>query len=83
MTVIFASLSLSLSLSLFSGAILAQRSAFAANKGFLSRGTKRRFPPTDIENTFEAIQSTFSYLEVRSMGAFKICTCFVILGELQ
>ena len=47
------------------------------------RGTQRRFPPTYIENTFQAIQSTFRTLEMHSTRCYKICICSVILGQLE
>ena len=47
------------------------------------RGTKRRFPPKYIENTFQAIQGPFRYLEMHSKRRYKICIFSVILGELQ
>ena len=47
------------------------------------KGTQRRFPPTYIENTFQAIQSTFRSLEMHSKRRYKICICSVILGQLE
>ena len=47
------------------------------------RGTQRRFPPKCIENTFQAIQSTFSSLEMHSKRCYKICICSVALGRLE
>ena len=49
----------------------------------LYRVTQRRFPPKYIENTFQAIQSTFSSLEMHSKRCYKICTCSVVLGQLE
>ena len=49
----------------------------------LHRGTQRRFPPQYIENTFQAIQSTFRYLEMNSERRYKICKCSVILRQLE
>ena len=46
-------------------------------------GTQRWFPPKYIENTFQAIQSAFRYLEMHSKRRYKICICSVILGELE
>ena len=39
----------------------------------LHRGTKRRFPPQYIENTFQATQSTYRCLEMNSEWCYKIC----------
>ena len=39
--------------------------------------------PTMFENTFQAIQSTFRYLEMHSKRRYKICICSVILGTLS
>ena len=50
---------------------------------FLNRGTQRRFPPRCNENTFQAIQSTSRSLEIYTKRCNKICTCSVILGELE
>ena len=36
-----------------------------------------------IKNTFQAIQSTLSYLEMHSKRRYKSCFCLVILGELE
>ena len=47
------------------------------------RGTQRQFPPKCIENTFQAIQSTFRCLEMHSKRQYKICICSVILGQLE
>ena len=47
------------------------------------RGTQRRFPPKCIENTFQAIQSTFSSLEMHFKRCYKICICSVVLGQLE
>ena len=47
------------------------------------RGAQRRFPPKYTENTFWAIQSTFTSLEMHSERRYKICICSVILRELQ
>ena len=47
------------------------------------KGTQRRFPPTYIENTFQAIQSTFRSLEMHSEGRYKICICSAIHGQLE
>ena len=47
------------------------------------RGTQPPFPPKYIKNTFKAIQSTFRSLVMHSKGRYKICTCSVILGELE
>ena len=49
----------------------------------LFRGTQRRFPPKCIENTFQAIQSTFSSLEMHSKWCYKICICSVVLRQLE
>ena len=38
------------------------------------------FFPKYIENTFQAIQSTFRYLDMHSKRRYKICICSVILG---
>ena len=45
----------------------------------LFRGTQRRFP----QNTFQAIQSTFSSPEMHSKRCYKICICSVVLGQLE
>ena len=47
------------------------------------RGTQRRFAPKYIENTVKALHSTFRSLEMHSKRPYKICTCSVILGELE
>ena len=47
------------------------------------RGTQRRFPPKYIGVVFQAIQNTLRSLEMHSKGRYKICTCLVILGELE
>ena len=47
------------------------------------RGTQRRFPPKYDEYTFQAIQSTFTSLEMHSKRRLKISVCSVILGELK
>jgi len=49
----------------------------------LNRGTQRWFPTKYIENTFKAIQSTLSYLEMHSKRSYKSCIFSVILGELE
>ena len=49
----------------------------------LTRGTQRRFSPKCIENTFQAIQSTFRPLEIHSNRRFKIYICSVIPGQLE
>ena len=48
-----------------------------------NRGTQRWFPPKCIENTFQAIQSTFRSLEMHSKRRYKICICSVVLGQLE
>ena len=47
------------------------------------RCTQRRFPPRDIENTFQTIQSIFRSLEMHSQRSYKICICSVILREVE
>ena len=47
------------------------------------RGSQRRFPPKYIENTFKAIRSTFSFLEIHSNRRCKIHIFSVILGQLE
>ena len=47
------------------------------------RGTQGKFPPKCIENTFQAIQSTFSSLEMHFKRCYKICICSVVLGQLE
>ena len=46
------------------------------------RGTRQRFPPKYIENTFW-IKSTFRSLEIHSKRSYKICIRSVILGGLE
>ena len=48
-----------------------------------SGGTKPRFPPKCIENTFSLIQSTFKSLEMHSTRRYKSCICSVVLGQLE
>ena len=48
-----------------------------------SRDTQRWFPPKCIENTFEAIQSTFRSLGMHSKRRYKICICSVVQGQLE
>ena len=52
-------------------------------KETLNRGTQRWFPPKYIENTFQAIQSTFRYLEMHSKRCYKTCICSVIRRKLE
>ena len=47
------------------------------------RGTQRRSPPTYIEITFLAIQSTLRSLEMHSKRCYEICIGSVILGQLE
>ena len=47
------------------------------------KSTQWRFPPKYIVIVFQAIQSTLRSLEIHSKGRYKICTCSVILGELE
>ena len=47
------------------------------------RGTQRRLPPKCIETLFRLFRSTFRSLEMHSKRRYKICTCSVILGELE
>ena len=47
------------------------------------RGTQRRFPSKYVENTFQAIQSTFRSLEMHSKRRYKTFICSVILGEVK
>ena len=53
------------------------------NITIIIRGTQRRFPLKCIENTFQAIQSTFSSLEMHSKRCYKICICSFVLGRLD
>ena len=53
------------------------------SKMTLFRGTQRRFPAKYVENTFQAIQSSFSSQEIRSKRRYKIGFCSVILGDFQ
>ena len=39
--------------------------------------------PKYIENTFQAIQSTFRSFKMHSKRRYKISICSVILGELE
>ena len=57
---------------------------FLNQDNFTFRGT-RRFLRKYTENTFQAFQSTFRSLELRSKRArcYKICTCSVILREYE
>ena len=48
-----------------------------------SRGTQRRFPPNALKTLFQAIQSNFRPLQMYSKRRYKICTCSVILEELE
>ena len=50
---------------------------------FETTGTKPRFPPKCIENTFSLIQSTFKSLEMHSTRHYKSCSCSVVLGQLE
>ena len=50
------------------------------------RGTQQRltrFPAKDVENTFQAIQSSFRTLEIHPKRRYKICICSVILGDFE
>ena len=47
------------------------------------RGTQRQLPPKYIETLFRLFRSTFRSLEMHSKRRYKICTCSVILGELE
>ena len=47
------------------------------------RGTERRFPPKYIENTFQAVQSTFRSLQMHFKRRCKVWNCSVILGQLE
>ena len=40
------------------------------------RGTQQRFPAKDVENTFQAIESSFRTLEIHSKRRYKICIRF-------
>ena len=51
--------------------------------GPFKRRTQRRFPPKYIENSFQAIQSTFRSLKMYSKRRHKICVCSVIQEELE
>ena len=53
------------------------------NVTIIIRGTQWRFPLKCIENTFQAIQSTFSSLEMHSKRCYKICICSFVLGRLE
>ena len=46
-------------------------------------GTQLLFPPNYIGKTFQAIQSTFTSLEMHFKLRYKICICSVILGQLK
>ena len=56
---------------------------FSCRSNCYFRGTRRRFSPKCIENTFQSIQSTFISLEVHSKRRYKIYICSVILGQLE
>ena len=47
------------------------------------RGTQRRFPPKNIESSFQAIQCTFRPLALHSKRWYKTCICSVILGKFE
>ena len=71
---------------LFSSSFLTQFQTITKNGygfGKESFDSERRFPPKCIENTFQAIQSTFRSLEMHSKRRYKICICSVILGQLE
>ena len=51
------------------------------SQGSLGRGTQRRFPSKYVENTFQAIQSSFRSQEIHSKRRYKIEFCSVILGD--
>ena len=53
------------------------------NVTIIIRGTQWRFPLKCIANTFQAIQSTFSSLEMHSKRCYKICICSFVLGRLE
>ena len=59
--------------------------AWKATKSVLRsvRGTQRPFPPTNIENTFEAIQSSCRYVEMHSKRGYEFSACSDILEELE
>ena len=46
-------------------------------------GTQRRFPPKNIESSFQAIQSTFRPLALHYKRRYKTCICSVILGKFE
>ena len=51
------------------------------SQGSLGRGTQRQFPSKYIENTFQAIQSSFRSQEIHSKRRYKIGFCSVNLGD--
>ena len=51
------------------------------SQGSLGRGTQRRFPSKYVENTFQAIQSSFRSQEKHSRRRYKIGSCSVTLGD--
>ena len=71
---------------LFSSSFLTQFQTISKNGygfGKESFDSERRLPPKYIENTFQAIQSTFRYLEMYSKRRYKIFICSVVLGQLE
>ena len=63
--------------------VLAIKMLIISSSFRLTRGTQRRFSPKCIENTFQAIQSTFRPLEIHSNRRYKIYICSVILGQFE
>ena len=51
------------------------------SQGSLGRGTQRRFPSKYVENTFQAIQSSFRSQERHFKRRYKIGSCSVTLGD--
>ena len=47
------------------------------------RSTQRRFPPKYVKNIFQAIQSSFRFLEIHSKGRYKLCIRSIILGHFE
>ena len=54
------------------------------SQGLLGRGTQRRFPSKYVENTFQAIQSSFRSQEIHSKRRYKLIGfCSVTQGTLR
>ena len=47
------------------------------------RSTQRRLPPKYVKNIFQAIQSSFRFLEIHSKRRYKLCIRSIILGHFE